>query len=65
MKQSEANEQSKQQALKWLAEKPRTNEEIAEKMVESINITYDMTVRHFNLDLRNKMFEALCRPPGV
>lgn len=55
----------KTQALTWLNEKPRSNEEIAEKFYEAINITYDMTkekAENTN-ELKKMLWEELLKPP--
>ena len=52
----------KQDALKWLPGK--TQEEIADKIVEVVNKVYDETVARHKMNLKEQLFKVLCEPPA-
>ena len=56
-----AEEELKSEAIKWL-EKGRSNNVIADKIVEAVKMTYDLTVEEHQMRLKEQLFKAICKP---
>jgi len=56
-----ANEELKKETLQWLSA-GRSSNEIADKFVEAVNKTYDLTIERHQVRLKEKLFEVLTAP---
>ena len=63
MEKANANQQVIDQAMAWLNEKPRSKVEIAQKICDAINVTYDLMKKKSASDeMRFLLFKELIRP---
>lgn len=54
------DESLKQEALIWLNGK--TNEQIADKIVETVNLTYDLTISRHKMRMKESLMNVLSQP---
>ncbi len=57
-----SNRKVKQAAVKWLSSEQRTNEDIAEKMLEIMNGAIDRAINGYQLEMKKDLFKALTKP---
>lgn len=64
MSDTDANIEIKNQAMEWLNFEPRSKADIAQKICDSINITYDLVKKkNVSDEMRLELFKELMRPP--
>lgn len=51
--------------VNWLKAKKRTDEEIADKIVEAIDLTYKETFKHVHFEMGKNLFKELLKRPEI
>lgn len=62
---SETDKEIKGKAMQWLNEKDRTKEEIAQKICDAVNVTYELVkTKNIKDEMRLELFKTLLKPPA-